>query len=121
MNRQCQHDSGGECIICDKDVNSCCGNGKQCANCGSMFCCDCYWDKSVVVGKVQCKNAEYRFRCKPCRSGIGCDKEVDVMEFQCSRCTAEIVTDEDLVKYFLARYKITRDVAESRYRKWIKK
>ena len=124
MSRDCQHDVGSDCIICDKRVNWCCGDDKQCDKCLSSFCWECYNEKTVVVETKQCKDADYQFKCSMCKkysSRNTCGTEVETKEFQCPRCSAEIVTDEDLIRYFLTRYKITRDVAEERYRKWNKK
>lgn len=124
MSRECQHDSGGNCIVCDGGANACCGDDKQCEKCRSIFCRSCYDEKVIIIGTQLCGDVAYDSKCSLCKK-FGCDgkcrTKVEIKEFRCPRCSAEIVTEEDLLKYFLVRYKITREVAESRYRKWIKK
>lgn len=87
---QCQHDEGDICIICDSGTNMCCGEGQDCDECGSVF-------------------------CSKCKDGL----ELNEPTSKCPRCRHTIITDSDLVAYFLAKAKISRKTAEERYRKWI--
>jgi len=40
----CHHGSGGVCLQCNTDVNSCCGEDHMCDECNTMFCFECYYD-----------------------------------------------------------------------------
>ena len=86
---QCHHDEGDLCIICDSGTNICCGDGKDCSECGSVF-------------------------CKRCKNDLDLDSN-------CPKCQHTIITDADLVAYFLSKSKISRQTAEERYRKWVEK
>jgi len=72
---ECQHYSGSQCAVCNKRVNSCCGQGHRCNDCNTELCRKC-WLQLPELNSIH--------------------------EF-CPVCSGDLITDEVLIKHLLAK------------------
>ena len=79
----------GDCIVCKREINSCCGSGKIAKCCYEEFCRECYNQRSNADGK-----------------------------FDCPVCSFEVITEKHLREYLLAIANLNEQDAKEGCRKW---